>query len=120
MSLARQKRPCAECPFRMDVEPGQFPRSRYEALRESCRHAENVQAPLGAPMFACHKSPLDGPKFACAGWLAVEGRNHITVRLALALDDLPVEALSPGEDWPALFETYEEMANRQGGDDGRA
>lgn len=101
----------------MDVSPGQFPASRYEALRDTCRHAENVQAPLSAPMFGCHKSPLGG-EFACAGWLAVEGPNHIGVRLAVASGDLPAEALRPGEDWPALFASYEDMAHTQGGNDG--
>lgn len=112
--LPRQKRPCAECPFRRDVEPGQFPAERYEALRESCRHEQNVQAPLGAPMFACHKSP-EGGEFACAGWLAVEGHNHIGVRVAVATGHLPVDALAPKPDWPELYATYEEVEERMGG-----
>lgn len=112
--LPRQKRPCVNCPFRTDVEPGEFPHERYAVLRESCRHEQTVQAPIGAPMFACHKSP-EGGEFCCAGWLAVEGHNHIGVRLAVACGELPPEALSPRADWPELFDTYEAMAERQGG-----
>lgn len=89
--LSRQKRPCAECPFR--------------------RHYV-VQAQLDAPMFACHKSP-DGGEFACAGWLAVEGVNHIGVRVAVAMGRVPAEALRPGEEWPALFDSYEDMEAAQ-------
>lgn len=102
------------CPFRRDVEPGEFPAERYEQLRATCRHEDNVQAPLGAPMFACHKSPAGG-EFACAGWLAVEGHNHITVRLAVAFDDLPAEALQPADDWPELYGSYEEVEEVMGG-----
>lgn len=112
--MRRQKRPCANCPFRLDVEPGEFSAERYAELRATCRHEATVQAPLGAPMFACHKSP-EGGEFACAGWLAVEGLNHIGVRVALAHGDLPREAMEPGADWPDLYPSYEEMAERMGG-----
>lgn len=110
--FGRQVRPCVNCPWRTDVAPGEFEQERYEALRASCRHAETVQAPFGAPMFACHKSP-DGGEFACAGWLAVEGVNHLGVRLAVARGELPAEALQPGTDWPPLFPSYEEMERTQ-------
>jgi hypothetical protein len=113
VSLRRQKRPCAECPFRKDVEPGQFPAERYAALRGTCRSDDTVQAPLGSAMFACHKSP-EGGEFACAGWLAVEGLNHLTVRLAIAQGDLPSDAVRPGEGWPELHEDYEAMARAMG------
>jgi hypothetical protein len=64
-------------------------------------------------MFACHKSP-EGREEACAGWLAVAGRDHIGVRLAVVQKRLPEEVLDAGPDWPPLFASYEEMAERQG------
>lgn len=112
--LPRQKRPCVNCPFRRDVEPGEFPTGRYEALRETCRNEDTVQAPFDAPMFACHKSP-HGSEFACAGWLAVEGLNHLRVRLALATGELPPESVQPAADWPDLYRDYDEMAAAMGG-----
>ena len=104
--------PCAECPFRRDTEPGQFPACRYDALRATVG-APGREQPLGAPMFACHKT-AEGNEQACAGWLAVSGAEHIGVRLAVATGRLPAEALAPREGWPALFDSYDEMAAAQG------
>jgi hypothetical protein len=105
-------RPCAECPWRRDVTPGQFPAERYDALRNTHGY-RGREAPLGAPMFACHKS-RDGQEFACAGWLAVEGHDHLGVRVAVAKGVIPSEALEPRDDWPDLYASYDEMAKAQG------
>jgi hypothetical protein len=115
-----RRRPCAECPFRRDVEPGQFPPERYEALRNTHGYPGN-EAPLGAPWFGCHKMPegaAPGGEIACAGWLAVEGLQHIGVRLAACEGVIPPEALRPAEGWPELFDSYDEMAARQGRQEG--
>lgn len=99
----RVHRPCDECPWRVDAEPGRFPSCRYDALRDT-----TVQR-LGAPIFACHKSPEGGER-ACAGWLAVEGHRHISVRLACAAGRLDPAALEPGDGWPVLYASYDELA----------
>lgn len=112
--LGRRKRPCEECPWRRDTPPGQFPAERYEALRNTSGSRGNEVA-FDAPMFGCHKS-ADGNEIACAGWLAVVGYEHLGVRLALMDHRLPPEAMSPGEDWPDLFDSYAEMAAAQGAD----
>ena len=106
--LPHRRYPCAECPFRRDTEPGQFPACRYEALEQTAGRP-GAEAPLGAPLFACHKS-TEGRDEACAGWLAVVGYDHIGVRIAVAFGELPADALEPGDDWPELFSTYDEMA----------
>lgn len=103
--------PCAECPFRRDTEPGQFPAWCYDALAATVGRPGR-EAGLAAPMFACHKSP-EGGEEACAGWLAVAGYEHLRVRLAVASGDLPASALRPGEGWPALFASYAEMEATQ-------
>lgn len=109
------RRPCVNCPWRRDVEPGEFPASRYDALRATAPDPETGEHPtLGAPMFACHKSPA-GEEFVCAGWLAVVGRDHVTVRMLVATGALDAAALDPGAGWPELFESYEEMATAMGG-----
>lgn len=41
------------------------------------------------------------------------GVEHIGVRFAIAQGRLDPARLSPGEGWPALFESFEEMANTQ-------
>jgi hypothetical protein len=112
LSGGARSRPCDECPWRRDVKPGQFPATRYDAL-ENTHGADGQEAPYGAPFFGCHKSP-EGREFACAGWLAVEGYNHIGVRVAVAYGHFPGSALAPGEDWPELFGSYAEMAAAQG------
>lgn len=116
--LPRVHRPCDRCPWRRDVSPGEFPACNYEALRVTAETSDGQPGPFD-PMFACHKTPEGGER-ACAGWLAAVGRQHIGVRLAVAMRRLPVEALDPGKDWPELYASYEEMAAVQGGEkDGR-
>lgn len=105
-------RPCEECPWRRDTPPGQFPAERYQALRGTTG-GPGAEAPIGSPMFACHKS-ADGQELPCAGWLAAVGvQGSLTVRYLAALGELPAEALSPGEDWPELFDSYAEMEAAQ-------
>lgn len=106
--MAHRRYPCAACPWRRDTDPGQFPACRYDALAATVG-APGREAGVSAPMFACHKSP-EGREEACAGWLAVAGIEHLGVRLAVALGDLPTSALRPGDNWPPLFDTYDEMA----------
>lgn len=129
--LPRARRPCVECPWRQDVEPGQFPADRYDHLAATsapfrpppidhtdpeaaiAQAAEITHAGLETPMFACHKSP-EGAEYACAGWLASGAANdHLRIRLMLATGALPREAMRPGPDWPPLFDSYDEMAARQ-------
>lgn len=109
--LPRRRHPCRECPFRRDTEPGMFPACRYEALAETAGE-RGAEAPLGAPFFACHKSP-EGREEVCAGWLAVCGAEHLGVRVAVLAGRLEPEGLQPGEGWPGLFGSYREMAATQ-------
>ena len=64
-------------------------------------------------MFACHKS-AEGKEIACAGWLAIEGHDHLGVRLAVVSGRIPGEALEPKPAWPGLFGGYDEMVQAQG------
>lgn len=113
--LSHAKRPCRECPWRLDTPPGKFEACRYDALRETSGRRGD-EAGLTAPMFACHMSP-DGQEYACAGWLATVGADHLGVRLAVVTGRLPAVALEPGPDWPELFAGYEEMAAVQAAGD---
>ena len=109
--LAHKKYPCNECPWRRDTPPGKFPEHRYEALRNTAG-TPGRERPLGSPMFACHKSP-EGREAACAGWLAVSGIEHIGIRLAIVTGRIPASVLQPGDGWPELFDSYDEMADTQ-------
>jgi hypothetical protein len=110
--LPYMQRPCAECPWRVDQPAGRFDACRYDALRETSGRP-GAEAHLGAPIFACHKSQ-EGSDRACAGWLATVGCEHIGIRMAVVTGRLPAEALSPGDDWPELYRSYEDMAEVNG------
>lgn len=109
--MPRRSHPCNECPWRRDTPPGKFPAERYEALKATAGTAGH-EAPLGAPMFACHKT-AEGQEQACAGWLATVGIEHIGVRYAVVTGRIPGSALHPGDNWPELFDNYAEMAATQ-------
>ena len=105
--MRHAKTPCRDCPFRRDAPAGHFTPARYEALR--CTVGDPGQeAPIDAPLFACHAS-REGREVACAGWLAVTGHQHLGVRLAVITGALPAEALTPRPDWPALYDSYDQL-----------
>lgn len=113
--MKRVKRPCDECPWRKDCEPGRFAPERWAALADSSSDERGMGpsfatcsttgAPQPPPLFACHKAPEGGER-ACAGWLAVEGANHPQVRLKVMTGGLDVCALTPGEGWPDLHPDF--------------
>lgn len=74
--LPAQKRPCANCPWRTDAPPGEFPVERYRRLAASAYDGSVV-------LFACHKS-LDGGEVTCAGFLERGALHNMAVRLAYA------------------------------------
>lgn len=114
--MPRREFPCYDCPWQVDAERGKFPAERYEKLSSTCRPDASGIPPLpGSAMFGCHLgSPGAGEDLACAGWLAVEGHNHMEVRLAVMHGELPMAALEPGATWPELYESYEAMAEANG------
>jgi hypothetical protein len=97
--------PCPSCPWRVDQDATVIPGFALDL-------AENLEATtrrdFGAPIFGCHLS-REGAEFACAGWLAVYGTHSIAVRLMLISGQITPEALQPGEDWPELHESFEEV-----------
>lgn len=112
--IGRRKRPCAECPWRTDTPPGQFGPDAYQRLAPTSG-TRGAEADLDAPLFACHKSQ-HGQEIACAGWLAAVGHDHLGIRLAVITGRLPASALTPGEDWPELYESLQDMAAAQAAD----
>lgn len=92
------------------VRPCRVPPERYEALRVTVG-GPGAEAGLCAPIFACHATPEGGER-ACAGWLAVAGRDHLGMRLAVASGRLDPTALAPPEEWD-LYDSYEEMVDAQ-------
>lgn len=99
------KRPCAECPWRTDAEPGRFEEERWEALAASSPDERGMGPEHDAPLFACHRTPEGGER-ACAGWLATVGRAHPMVRLSVLTGSLPASALDSKGDWPSLHPDF--------------
>lgn len=112
VKINHPNRPCSECPWRRDVPVGQFDPERYIAL-ESTSRGPDGHPMLGDPLFACHKTK-EGAELACAGWLAVEGLDHLNIRLALATGQLVWEDVLKPEGWPELYSSYTEMAAANG------
>lgn len=103
--IAHCGRPCRSCPWRVDTA-GRIAYPNLAAYAAGTIGEPGAEAPLGALMFVCHTIELG---WLCAGWLAVVGRDHLTVRFAVAVGALPAAALTPGPGWPALFPTYRAM-----------
>lgn len=111
MSDRDVRRPCPSCPWRRDQDAQAIPGFRLElaeALAATSPDDRGFGPDLGAPMFACHQS-RDGDEVVCAGWLAVHGAAHPSVRLAVLRGDLVPEQLAPGEGWPALEASYQDV-----------
>ncbi|OLL70439.1 hypothetical protein Ae168Ps1_6186 [Pseudonocardia sp. Ae168_Ps1] len=89
----RANGPCSDCPWRTDSDPTQFGTARWDQMLATAG-APGTEAPIGAPLFACHQSS-EGREQACAGWLAAVGYHHLGVRVAAAQGRIPVETLNP-------------------------
>lgn len=99
-------RPCGECPWRVDVTPGQFPPGRFEALARQCLPG-GVEA-----VMACHKSP-QGQPVACAGFVMQEHERNWRVRLSVRQGRVDLQRY--GSDTP-LYECFEDMMAAHGAD----
>lgn len=74
------RKPCAECPWRQDVAPGQFTADRFRDLA-------GTSYDMVEKVFACHKSAEDRPTI-CAGFLTRGAAHNRTIRLAYAKGQL--------------------------------
>ena len=82
-----QTRPCAECPWRRDISPGQFPAERFIIL--ACTAYD-----MNLTQFACHKSP-EGAEFGCAGFLLRGATHNLGTRLAIRAGKVPPNVINP-------------------------
>ncbi|BCJ51825.1 hypothetical protein Asp14428_33000 [Actinoplanes sp. NBRC 14428] len=104
-------RPCGPCPFKRS-NAGKFANLAHYAAGTIPGRADFGQAEPDDPcspfgiLFACHHADTNT---LCAGHVAVVGREHPAVRLAVSMGLIDPAALIPGTDWPAMFSSYEEM-----------
>lgn len=116
--VPRRDYPCDQCPFvarNADNPDAKFPAERWAALAVTIRDPATGREPaLDAPLFGCHKgAPGTNTDLACAGWLARFGHDHLAVRLAVATGRLPSTALAPGQNWPPLHPTWNDVVRAQ-------
>lgn len=136
-ALLRRLFPCGPCPIRADNADNpaaKFPAERWDRLECTVREGHNGASPppfllrpdgwpelddngepIKTPMFACHKGQPGDPdgQIACAGWLAVFGHDHATIRYAATVGRLPASALRPGEKWPPLHPDWQAVRAAQ-------
>ena len=107
-------RPCANCPWRRDAEGRIAFSNLVEYAASTIPGRPEFVGPFGE-LFACHMVKTE-PGMLCAGWFAIVGHSHPTVRLGLGLGVYPTGALDVRAGWPALFGSFEEMvATARGG-----
>lgn len=102
--LLNPAKPCAECPWRRDVPPGQFEPERFRSLARTAYDMSSV-------LFQCHKSSDQRPT-VCAGFLLRGALHNLAVRLAISREEI-----GSAEDggYPMVAD-YREMAIRNGVD----
>jgi hypothetical protein len=103
-SGAYRRRPCDECPWRVD-QAGSFP---AEAFRLSAPTAYD----LSTRVFGCHMSPHRNP-LTCAGFLLRAGHN-LAIRFRQATAKVDLDQVSDGGH--ELFDNYRDMAIANGVD----
>ncbi|MCS4088956.1 DUF6283 family protein [Rhizobium sp. BK176] len=101
---AHRRKPCKECPWRMDVPTGVFP---ADAFRESANTAYD-----GAiNTFGCHMNKASAVA-TCAGFLLRHSDNNIGIRLSLTGDRIDLDSVEDGG-FP-VYASYRDMAIANG------
>jgi len=96
------RRPCAECPWRVD-QTGSFP---AEAFRISAHTAYDMADHL----FGCHTAGRDHP-VACAGFLLRGAAHNLAVRIRYLCGQIVPDVVASGVE---LHESYRAMAIANG------
>ncbi|WIV52860.1 DUF6283 family protein [Amycolatopsis nalaikhensis] len=102
--------PCRQCPRRRDADLTAFSDADMAKLTNA-NGTTGSEADTGAPAMSCHIDQPDTahPMRLCAGWLAVVGRNHLAIRIAMLAGTLPPDAVTAAPDWPALHPSLEAL-----------
>ena len=97
------KRPCADCPWRVDAT-GVFP-------AEAFRHSAHTAYDMAKETFACHQAGKDKPT-VCAGFL-LRGADH---NLAVRLGYFAGRFVGEEDGGHELHDSYRDMAVANGVD----
>jgi len=94
------RRPCENCPWRVDAPRGYWAPDHFESIWENCQDD-------GMHVMGCHKSS-SANFLPCQGWIRVMGFGSIGVRL-LAMQGKITAAEVEDDKGPALFKTFAAM-----------
>ncbi|GLY43012.1 hypothetical protein Amsp01_090350 [Amycolatopsis sp. NBRC 101858] len=102
--------PCRQCPWRRDADLTFFTDTDMAKLANANGTSGDEAAP-NSPAMSCHIDQPDTahPMRLCAGWLAVVGRNHLGIRMALLAGNLPPDAVTPAAGWPTLHTSLDDL-----------
>lgn len=104
-SAAKLRRPCADCPWRVDAPREHWDPQHFVDIWKSCQDD-------GLHIMLCHKSTAlpaaERKDIPCQGWIRVMGFTAIGVRLLAMQDRITVEEVEDTKG-PALFPTFAAM-----------
>lgn len=103
--MTRLRRPCANCPWRVDSPRGYWDPTHFQEIWNNCQDD-------GMNQMACHKSTAEHI-LPCQGWVRVMGFNAIGVRLAVISGKVS-HAEVEDRDGPQLFKTFAAMLRANG------
>lgn len=105
MSGMKIRRPCSNCPWRIDAPRGYWDPQHFVDIWKNCQHD-------GLGTMLCHKAytlPEEKRRdMPCQGWVRVMGYRAIGVRLLVVLQKVTKEEVEDQEG-PALFPTFTAM-----------
>ena len=104
-----RRAPCKACPWKVDATADQIPGYDMEKAEQLIN---TVGQQLGQPMMACHQSTEEN-EVHCVGFLAVAGWDNLSVRLNVANERIPPEALDPPPpEWGEMHESFDDMLQK--------
>lgn len=102
---SKLRRPCANCPWRVDAPRGHWDPQHFVDIWKSCQDD-------GMNVMLCHKSialpEAERSSVPCQGWIRVMGFSAIGVRLLAMQDKITTEEVED-RGGPKLFKTFAAM-----------
>ena len=101
------RKPCANCPWRRDAEPGYWHPDHFRDIWRTCQDD-------GHSLMLCHKSSKDVDEpLVCQGWIRVLKTDAVGVRIALIQGRVTAEEMDD-LDTADLYASFDEMMAANG------
>lgn len=105
MTTTRIRRPCNNCPWRLDAPRGHWDTQHFIDIWKNCQDD-------GLNIMLCHKANAlpaeERPSMPCQGWIRVIGFDAIGVRLLVMRNQVTLEEVND-QDGQTLFPTFTAM-----------